>query len=62
MPPDPPTLFTLTPTQWPYQSEIAGAGPAMLWKMRTRNRNTSWKGLMCDVDGKNENFQNGQHF
>ena len=28
MPPDPPTLFTLTHTQWPYQSEIAGAGPA----------------------------------
>ena len=27
MPPDPPTLFTLTHTQWPYQSEIAGAGP-----------------------------------
>ena len=25
--PDPPTLFTLTHTQWPYQSEIAGAGP-----------------------------------
>ena len=28
MSPDPPTLFTLTRTQWPYQSKIAGAGPA----------------------------------
>ena len=27
--PDPPTLFTLTLTQWPYQSETAGAGPDM---------------------------------
>ena len=30
MPPDPPTLFTFTPTQWLYQSEIAGAGPALV--------------------------------
>ena len=29
LPPDPPTLFTLTHTQWPYQSEIAGAGPVL---------------------------------
>ena len=28
MPPDPPTLFTLTHTQWLYQSKIAGTGPA----------------------------------
>ena len=28
MPPDPPTLFTLTHTQCPYQSEIVCAGPA----------------------------------
>ena len=27
MPPDPPSFFTLTRTQWPYQSKIAGAGP-----------------------------------
>ena len=27
MSPKPPTLFTLTHTQRPYQSEIAGAGP-----------------------------------
>ena len=28
MPPDPPTLFTLKRTQWPYQPKIAGTGPA----------------------------------
>ena len=27
VPPDPPTLFTLTRTQWPYQSKIVGADP-----------------------------------
>ena len=27
MPPDPPTLFTLKCTQWPYQSKIAASGP-----------------------------------
>ena len=27
MPPDPPSLFTLKRTQWPYQSKIAGSGP-----------------------------------
>ena len=27
MPPDPASLFTLTRTQWPYQSKIAGADP-----------------------------------
>ena len=33
MPPDPPSLFTITErTQWPYQSKIAGAGPAHTWK------------------------------
>ena len=25
--PDPPSFFTLTRTQWPYQSKIAGTGP-----------------------------------
>ena len=29
MPPDPPSLFTLTRTQWPYQSKIVGAGPVL---------------------------------
>ena len=27
MHPDPPSLFTLLRTQWPYQSKIVGAGP-----------------------------------
>ena len=27
MPPDPPSLFPLKHTQWPYQSKIVGAGP-----------------------------------
>ena len=27
MPTDPPSLFTLKRTQWPYQSKIAGSGP-----------------------------------
>ena len=39
MPPDPPTLFTLTHTQWPYQSEIAGAGPVFLAKTC---KNATW--------------------
>ena len=34
IPPDPPTLFTLTHTQWPYQSEIAGAGPVYTYRLR----------------------------
>ena len=29
MPPDPPSLFTLMHTQWPYQSKIAGVSPAV---------------------------------
>ena len=39
IPPDPPTLFTFTHTQWPYQSEIAGAGSVYTGSERTRTRN-----------------------
>ena len=28
MPPDPPTLYAHVSPQWPYQSKIAGSGPA----------------------------------
>ena len=51
-PPDPPSLFALRRTQWPYQSKIADSGPAVTGSLINLFEQMVHHPMSCEVGPK----------